>query len=245
MLRPGGWARAVLATALVALLAIVAIAWIGRSEPEAVPSRPESERPQLMLLTSLPLVFAETLSLDAGGSPTLKVLETQYRVEPIGVADAQSLADERLLLMAHPLAQPAEALVDLDRWVRAGGRALILADPKLDWPSELPLGHPHRPPPYFADTGLLAHWGLELEPPATSELEIRSVDGSDILFRSPGRLSGACPVTAQGVVARCVIGKGMATIIADADFLQPESADEAQLAANHRFLLAELRRLER
>ncbi|QNP43675.1 hypothetical protein H9L15_03005 [Sphingomonas daechungensis] len=49
------------------------------------------------------------------------MLETRYRVVPIGAADRASLAQGRLLLMAHALPQTAEALVDLDRWVRDGG----------------------------------------------------------------------------------------------------------------------------
>ena len=59
----------------------------------------------------------------------LRVLETRYAVMPIATTDARSLKQARLLLMAHPLAQPAENLVDLDQWVRDGGRVLLLADP--------------------------------------------------------------------------------------------------------------------
>ena len=75
----------------------------------------------------------------------------------------RALKARRLLLMAHPRAQPAEVLVELDQWVRGGGQLLLLADPRLDWHSERPLGDRLRPPPAFADTGLLGHWGLRLE----------------------------------------------------------------------------------
>jgi ABC-type uncharacterized transport system involved in gliding motility auxiliary subunit len=84
---------------------------------------------------------------------------------PISVPTPRAWQRARLLLMAHPLAQPAEALVALDAWVRGGGRLLLLADPMLEWPSERPLGDPLRPPPMFADTGLLKHWGLRLDAP--------------------------------------------------------------------------------
>ena len=80
---------------------------------------------------------------------------------PISVTDGAELAKGRLLLMAHPLAQTAENLVALDAWVRRGGRVLLLADPMLEWPSKRPLGDPLRPPPMFADTGLLAPLGPE------------------------------------------------------------------------------------
>ena len=115
---------------------------------------PAAQRPTLLLLTSLPLVFGEDFSLQDGGSPALKALETRYRVVPISVTDRRELAKGRLLLMAQPLAQPAEDLVALDQWVRRGGRVLLLADPMLEWPSERPLGDPLRPPPMFMDTGL-------------------------------------------------------------------------------------------
>lgn len=213
--------------AIAGLLAIAAAAaWsVTQAEPDMGP-RDQSEKPALLLLTSLPLLFGESFGLE-GGSPALTRLEQRYIVQPIGVADAASLKG-RLLLMAHPRAQPAEALVELDEWVRGGGRVLLLADPRLDWPSERPLGDILRPPPAFADTGLLAHWGIRLvAPDATS---------------SAGRLEsgGDCKVEDEGILVRCRIGKGQATVIADADFLnvQPDEADKLDL------LLAELRRLE-
>ncbi len=156
------------AGAVAAVLAIAA-AGCARHQPEATAKcrrpRPAAERPTLALLTSLPLVFGESFGLEGGGSPALTRLEQRYNVVPIGVADAASLEGQELLLMAHPRAQPAEALVELDRWVRGGGQLLLLADPKLDWPSERPLGDRLRPPPAFADTGLLGHWGLTLSGP--------------------------------------------------------------------------------
>ena len=68
-------------------------------------------------------------------------------------------------------------LVELDQWVRGGGRLLLLADPMLEWPSERPLGDRLRPPPAFADTGLLAHWGLRLERPDSAEPVERTIAG--------------------------------------------------------------------
>ncbi len=124
-----------------------------------------SERPVLLLLTSLPLSFGEDFSLQEIGSPALRALETRYRVVPISVTDPSELRLGGLLLMAQPFAQPAEDLVALDQWVRRGGRVLLLADPILEWPSKRPLGDPLRPPAMFMDTGLLAHWGLRIDPP--------------------------------------------------------------------------------
>ena len=106
-----------IAIAIIALIAIAAVA-VGRQGIGAGP------RPKLALLTSLPLVFGEDFGLQNGGSKALQALEARYRVMPIGSANDGELSQTRLLLMAQPLAQPAENLVELDRWVRAGGRVL-------------------------------------------------------------------------------------------------------------------------
>lgn len=239
-------ARAVLVTlVLLALAAAAGFGLSGRSGPAELPARPEARQPPLMLVTSLPLIFPEEFGLDDAGSATLDALEGRYRVVPIGTTEAEALEESDLLLLAHPLAQPAEALVDLDRWVREGGRVLILADPRLDWPSELPLGHMHRPPPYFADTGLLRHWGLRLDAPEEPGPQERTVGGRRIRVSSPGSLEGECEVEGEGLVARCALGKGRATVVADADLLQPEDASAAQVESNLQFVLEELQRLER
>src|SRR5688572_11453991 len=148
----GARARAILlAVALIIGAAAVAITVTARSGRPA--EETSSDRPALLLLTSLPLMFGEQFSLENDGSDALTALEKHYRVLPISVTDPAELARGRLLLMAHPPAQTAEDLVSLDQWVLGGGRVLLLADPMLEWPSERPLGDPLRPPPMFADTG--------------------------------------------------------------------------------------------
>ena len=228
------------------LIAVAALAYIAdRKVTTPPPANAVTAKPTLMLLTTLPLVFAETFGLDGGGSPALVALAMRYRVMPIGIADASTLGKKRrLLLMAHPLAQPAEALVDLDRWVRGGGRLLLLADPMLEWPSERPLGDPLRPPPAFADTGLLAHWGLRLDAPDARGPKERSLGGLEILTVSPGSLVGKCAISNDRLVAHCRIGKGQATIVADADFLDVDHL-AGPTANNLKALLAELAALER
>ena len=213
------------------LLALAVVAtWAIAGPDKVLGPRPPAERPTLALVTSLPLIFDESFGLDNGGSPALARLEQRYKVAPIGVADAARLKGQRLLLLAHPRAQPAEVLVELDQWVRNGGRVMLLADPRLDWPSQRPLGDSLRPPPAFADTGLLIHWGLTLSglPPGSA--------------LTAGQLAsrGDCTIKEDGVIARCRIGKGEATVSADADFLNvDESRDE-----NLDWLMGELGRLD-
>jgi hypothetical protein len=230
---------------MAALIGAAAIAYaVGRGAPEPSPPRPAQQRPTLLLLTSLPLMFGEEFSLEGGGSPALKALETRYRVLPISVTDPAELAKGRLLLMAHPLAQPAEDLVSLDQWVRGGGRVLLLADPMLEWPSDRPFGDKLRPPPMFMDTGLLAHWGLRLDAPDARGPRLRKLGGYDVVTSSPGALFGTCRISLDRLVAHCSIGKGRATIVADADVLDPQNLD-GPTQHNLDSVLAELARLER
>jgi hypothetical protein len=232
--------RALLFIVAAAVLSIVAAAALlsrGRAPPPA-----RANKPPLLLLTSLPLLFNEDFSL-AGGSPALKRLETRYRVVPISVTDPAELGKGQLLLMAHPLAQPAEDLVSLDQWVRRGGRVLLLADPLLEWPSKRPLGDPLRPPPMFMDTGLLAHWGLRLDAPDQRGPAHRKLGGFDVLTVSPGSLSGSCSISEDRLVAECRVGKGKAIVVADADLLDSDRLGR-EAAHNLDGLLEELAKLE-
>jgi hypothetical protein len=231
--------------AILALVAAgaVALAALTAKGPRPLPPREAGKHPVLLLLTSLPLMFGEDFSLQGGGSPVLSKLQTRYRVRPISVADPAELAKGKLLLMAHPNAQPAEDLVALDDWVRRGGRLLLLADPMLEWPSKRPLGDPLRPSPMFADTGLLAHWGLTLQPPAERGPQERRIGGFRVATMSPGELSGQCSISADKLIADCRVGKGRAIVIGDADLLNVEQIEGG--AENLDALLEELARLER
>jgi hypothetical protein len=233
------------AIALIGLLLVMigVIATGALRNSPTLPPRPPGEGPKLLLLTSLPIVFPEGLTLKSRPSPVRKALQSRYTVVPISIADSSSLGAHRLLLMAQPQAQPADVLVELDEWVRRGGRVLLLADPALQWPSNRPIGSSLRPPFAFADTGLLGHWGLRLDAPEELGAKSIRVDGVRIRTQSPGTLvatAGNC-IVENGFVASCRIGKGAVTIISDADFIKTaDSRDE-----NLQLLLRELARLER
>jgi hypothetical protein len=211
--------RRALVLAIVAPIAAAALTFLivhGRDAPTA---KPPTRRPPLMLLTSLPLIFNEGFSLNGGGSPVLKALESRYRVVAISTTDPRELSNAHLLLMAHAPAQTAENLVALDEWVRGGGRVMLLADPLVEWPGERPLRDPLRPASMFTDTGLLAHWGLRLDGPDRRGFALRLLGGRQVMTASPGRLSGSCAVSRDGFVGYCQIGRGRAIVLADADFL--------------------------
>src|SRR5438309_2479330 len=238
----GARRRALTAGSLAIIAAALAFAAVHR-EPQPLPRRPAADRPPLLLLTSLPLIFGEDFSL-AGGSPALKRLEGRYRVVPISVTSPGELTKGGMLLMAQPLAQTAENLVTLDGWVQRGGRVMILADPLLEWPSKRPLGDPLRPPPMFADTGLLGHWRLRLDAPDERGAAIRRLAGYRVVTVSPGALHGACSISPDRLVAECRIGKGEAIVVADADFI---GADKLGSGSSHNLdaLVAALASLER
>jgi hypothetical protein len=194
----------------------------------AEPKRTPQPRPDVMLMSALPLMWSELGPLDPEGRPAAAyhALEREFRIRPLDVLDAPSLGRGWLLLLAQSRALAPDEFVALDAWVRKGGRALILTDPMLLWPSELPLGDIRRPPAIGLLRPLLDHWGLALEPPRRHRAEVEhiAIGGRDrrmILF-APGRFSKlgrACAIHSRGFLADCRIGAGRALLIADADLM--------------------------
>lgn len=237
------------------MVAIVIAIWVNadhKGQPSPIATEivhpASSPRPKLALLTSLPILFGDRFGLDIDGSPVIDRLGEHYEVQAIGVADSQSLQPFTVLLMAHPRAQPASVLVELDGWVRQGGCVMLLADPRLDWPSDRPLGDKLRPPPDFADTGLLDHWGLALSGPTVDGAAVLHIDGMEVIVASPGALSARgknCSLFASGFGARCSVGRGKVVVLADADLLNVTDGDSAggTMAGNLALVERELARL--
>ena len=183
-------------------------------------------KPDLMLLTALPLVWGEGGPLDANSKPAAayKALEQEFVVRPLDLLDRAQLDRGRLVLLAQPRALAPAELVALDSWVRGGGRALILTDPALFWPSDLPLGDIRRAPEIGLLAPILDHWGLRMDPPEAPAAVAQSHGADDrrLVMFAPGRISSAsrnCAVDPSGVTADCRLGKGRAIVLADADLL--------------------------
>ena len=214
---------------------------------EASPAKaPDKPRRELFLLTALPIAWGESFGLEQPGSPALKALEADYRVTLIDLPS--QLPAGALLLAAQPRALPAEELVALDQWVRAGGRLMLLADPLLEWPSALPLGDRRRSPMAFPDTGLLRHWGLMLDAPDERGPRQQRLGGHQIMTASPGTLAGGgdCRVGDDGLSAQCRLGAGKAILVADADFLNVgEGGLDGPTDQNLPALVSQLERLTR
>lgn len=211
----------------VVALAALALAGCDAADGGAVTDEAASEeKPALAVLTSLPIFFGEQFSLEPVASPLRSALEERYALTLLSSSSEADLADHALVFMPHPPVQTAEALVDLDEWVRAGGRLLLVADQDVKWPSDLPLGDLGRHPPFFMDTGLLAHWGVRLEPPVAAASEV------------PNRGHGRFAYTdeqcsdAEGLanevhdqLAYCRIGEGHVLILPDVDALANDAPD--------------------
>ncbi len=200
-------------------------------------------KPDLSLLTSLPIAFGESFGLETARNPLLEELEGRFSV--ILVDGPEQLPRRGLLLAVQPQAMTAERLVALDRWVRDGGRLVLMADPVLRFDSERPLGDRFRPPLRYPDTGLLKHWGLTLDDAVDDRSAAAEVDlGRGIRVTTTGlgsftRAGGACTLSPTRAVARCRVGEGYATVVADADIAMAPDAEQRAIVLQ---LLGELAR---
>lgn len=179
-----------------------------------------------MLMSALPLEWSETGPFDSTAPPPAvhAILAKEFEIRPLDVLDDESLSSGRLIFLAQPRALAPAELVALDVWVRRGGKALILTDPVLYWPSELPLGDIRRPPAVGLLGPLLTHWGLDLLPPEQSNAVVASSGPSErrLAMFAPGRFlksGGTCGIVPPGHIARCSLGKGGAILVADADMM--------------------------
>ena len=193
-------------------------------------SRP---KPQLGLMTSLPLVWSEggieaDLAKDATAHPAFTRLSAHFDITPIDDVEAWVPKPKQMLLLAQPRAFAPRELIWIDNWVRQGGLVLILADPALQWGSLYPLGDKRRPLFTSMLSPLLAHWGVELVLPLEDEgpASMRKIGVFNIRTVTPGEwlpkksnAKSSCAILAKGLLADCQIGKGRAVLVADADFL--------------------------
>ncbi|NCN85546.1 MAG: hypothetical protein GW808_06950 [Sphingomonadales bacterium] len=216
-----------------ALAALLALAQCTAADS---PPGDSQARPSVQLMTSLPLVWGDGASMesilsgDSEPAPIYRYWQNQY--EMLAVDSLEDLASENpdIVLLAQPRAMAPADLADLDAWVRTGGAVIILTDPDLAWPSELPLGDPRRPLITGLLSPLLEHWGLELVALGESRAGAAKLRVGKYSFTSRGigkleplasNVSPAarCDIEEAGFVAHCSIGEGRATVVADADLL--------------------------
>jgi hypothetical protein len=192
------------------LLALAGVLlWLGPAQSVT----PVADRPKLAVLTALPLFWAEPGQAGNGprDAPIVTVLRTRFTVEPLDDPLHLVRSGARRLLIAQPRALSPEQLVAIDRWVREGGTALVIADPLLRWPSTLPLGDRRRAPSASLLQPLLGHWGFGHG--ALLPAEARHVLSDGRLVTLSGAAMG------KGLPLRKRIGRGEALLLGDADLI--------------------------
>ncbi|ANI78574.1 hypothetical protein EP837_02170 [Sphingobium sp. EP60837] len=194
------------------------------------------ERPALAVISALPLFWRE----GEGGvqaredAPIIRILRQRFDVRPVDSPLSPKMQRVDALLLAQPRAMSADELLALDGWVRGGGTMLLFADPLLRWPSSLPLGDRRRAPPVSMLAPVLGHWGVELRSPSyTGEKRQMLADGRLLTTMAASsfalRRNSNCRTEHEALVARCMIGRGQAVLVADADLIDDRLwlADEA------------------
>ncbi len=221
-----GWR---LYTALLIALAIAALAiWFMRADDAAEP------KPKIGVLTSMPIFWPEGdigQNLDRDGGPSIvhDRLSQRFDLVPVDNWEMVDKGKLKLLLLIQPRALTPAELDQFDKWLRAGGRAVILADPALSWESSYPLGDSRRPLFTSMLSPIITHWGLKLALPIEGEDGARefSDDGHDIITRTPGlweqvKLDGNCQIASNNIRASCDLGAGRVILLADADIVDPQ-----------------------
>lgn len=241
-------------SALAAVLAVGA-ALTGCDAAPAQLLAEESPAPptiRLGVMSSLPLFWPIGAGIAdiAGGDAPLpwqrEVLAGSFRLEPLdtlalipGLApdapETDPLAGLTRLAVIQPRGLSPADNVALDAWVRGGGRLLLMLDPALTGDYDLPLGDPRRPVESALIPPVVARWGMAVRFDEAQEAEVRTaplgaarlplVLAGEVAISDPG--AAQCAVLAGGAAARCMVGKGRVTLIADAAlFEHPELAGE-------------------
>ncbi|WP_432200952.1 Gldg family protein [Erythrobacter sp. W53] len=216
-------------------------------EPGRGTASHSSAKPELGLVTSLPIFwqeseeFGDILEPDAEPSWVRSALEQTHQLRPLDNLSEVELAPLDRLLLAQPRALSPEENVALDDWVRGGGKLLLFADPLLTQHSRFALGDARAPQSVALLSPILARWGLEMtfdEDQAEGE-RIGDVYGYEIPVNLAGRfrliegdVKRQCDVGSEGLWAYCSIGKGAVWLVADAAALDTTVAsDDARKAA--------------
>jgi len=219
----------------------------GASPAEVDPVLEQEPKPQLGLMTSLPLYWpldadfgalasgeAEIPQQRGGFEHTheLVLLDTLSPIPAIsqGQPDTDPLADLDFLAVIQPRVLTPSDNVALDNWVREGGQLLLALDPLLNGHYALPLGDPRRPVEAALIPPVIARWGLELrfDQGQTLERAELTLMDTNIPLELSGELreiTGAdidCEFLGGGVLARCQVGDGQLTVIADAEVFKDD-----------------------
>ncbi|WFL78000.1 hypothetical protein P7228_02730 [Altererythrobacter arenosus] len=213
-----------------------------------------ADRQPLALMTSLPIYWGEGSDMGeliAGRVDTpfvRQVLERQYELEMLdtlaaqpGVGDEAAtidpLAGVTRLFIVQPRGLGPEDNVALDKWVRAGGKLLLALDPQLTNTYAVTISDPRHPTSAALIPPVMQRWGLAMryDEEQTFGQRTVTVDGMDWPVVLAGELfavgaegdegRGKCSIEADGVIARCSVGAGQVTVLADAAMFEQVGAE--------------------
>lgn len=223
---------------LAAIAGVMMVAACG--QPQPAPPAPVSPSVAVGLSTSLPVYWSESedvtdlLAQDAPVPWPRMAIERRHRLIPLNsLADEAALEAVDVVLLAQPRPLSAAENVAIDRWVRDGGHVLLFADPALTQESAFHVGDKRRPQDVALLSPILARWGLTLEFDEAQVLGERLVAdpvAGSVPVNLAGRLrvqagtaepADRCAIGPQGLVARCTLGRGTATVVADAALFEP------------------------
>ena len=214
--------------AAAALLLLLAFPGAGRRVAAIAQEdgRPVATGRSVAVLAGVPLRWAEgAQAATAGVQPVWRLFGQAFQLQAV---DDSVVVQAGRWLLVQPRSPGATGLVAIDTQIRRGAHAVILTDPDLRWPTQHAPGDAAAPPRTATLAPLLRHWGLTLIP-AGPGLAIREVGWRGRRWRlalfAPGRFVGTgpgpCRIGAAGLIARCTMGRGSATLLADADLLHP------------------------
>jgi len=236
---------------VLALLALTAC----YAAPAAEAPGDAAPKGKLGLMSSLPLYWPVSADLGAVANGSAGVpwqreaLERDFALEPLDTLAPIPAASPdapptdplkgltRLAIIQPRGLSPADN-VALDDWVRAGGHLLLVLDPMLSGEYDLPIGDPRRPVDTAVIPPVVARWGMKVSFAIHESEEgyhtSATMPGGGVLPRAypgtvdlvPSPAAGECSLH-EGTVARCKVGKGKVTLIADAAiFEHPDLAGE-------------------
>ncbi|MFN3989824.1 MAG: hypothetical protein ACK4IS_06160 [Erythrobacter sp.] len=201
---------------------------LGASITDIASSAASAPWQRASLETHHTLVLLDTLSPIAATAP--------------GQSESNPLAGLSRLAVIQPRGLAPSDNVALDDWVRAGGRLLLVLDPQLSGDYHLALGDPRRPSDVALIPPVLARWGLAIRYDDQQPLTERRVAlgagtiplvlAGEVVVSSEA--AQRCTLAAEGAAARCRVGAGQVTLLADAAVFEAEEPSDqarASLAA--------------
>lgn len=198
-------------------------------------------QPALGLMTSLPLYWDIETGIEqfaqGNGEPTWQrtAISQCYSIVPLDTLspiaglspeepETDPLSNLELLAVVQPRGLAPSDNVALDKWVRDGGRLLLVLDPMLTGDYHLPIGDPRRPTDTALIPPVVERWGLTISYDDEQEPALREAQLSDghvwlslhgtIALNNPSQ--GECALFVNRSIARCAVGEGSVTLIADA-----------------------------